>query len=145
MKKKIDWLITLTCNGVQCEECGKTESRFISGYCDAQTVGMYKYNHPEFQLVLNMDHKMILHILNSLGLKVQSGRTFKDGDIVDDLFIGYNAKIKEFSEDDDQKILRVLIPDTNHKFPEDEGCQQEYAYQALPIDDLYVSMTSNFN
>lgn len=144
MKEKIDWIITLSCNGVPCEECGKTESLFISGYCDAQTVGMYKYSHPEFQLVLHMDHKMILYTLNSLGLRVQSGKTFKDGDIIDDLFDGYLAKIKEFI-DGERKILRVLIPDANHKFPEDEGCQLEYTYQALPIDDLYIPTANNLN
>lgn len=140
MKKKIDWIITLACNGFQCDECGKTERRFINGYCNAQTIGMDKYNHPEFQLVLNMDHKMILYILNSLGMKVQTGSVFKDGDIIDDLFEGYNAKIKEFVEDE-KRVLRVLIPDANHKFPEDEGCQQEYTYQALPIEVLYNTIT----
>ena len=141
MKQKVDWLITLDGNGVTCEECGKTENRFIKGYCNAQTIGMYKYSHPEFQMVLHTDHKLIMYTLNSLGLKVQKGQVFKDGDIVDDLFEGYVAKLKEFVEDG-KKLLRVLIPDQNHKFPDDEGCQLEYTYQALPIEDLYNSITT---
>lgn len=140
MKQKVDWLITLDGNGVTCEECGKTENRFVKGYCNAQTIGMFKYGHSEFQMVLHVDHKLIMYTLNSLGLMVQKGRIFHDGDIVDDLFEGYEAKLKEFIEND-KKILRVLIPDPNHKFPEDEGCQLEYTYQALPIEDLYNSIT----
>ena len=140
MKRKVDWLIALDGNGVTCEVCGKTETRFIKGYCNAKTLGMNKYGHPEFQMVLHVDHKLIMYTLNSLGLKVQDGHVFHDGDIVDDLFEGYEAKLKEF-EEDGKKVLRVLIPDPNHKFPEDEGCQVEYTYQALPIEDLYNSIT----
>lgn len=140
MKQKVDWLITLEGNGVICEECGKTENRYIKGYCNAQTIGMYKYHHPEFQLVLHMDHKLITYTLNTLGIKVRNGRVFQDGDIIDDLFEGYEAKLQEFVEDG-KKLLRVLIPDPDHKFPEDDGCQLEYTYQALPIEDLYNSIT----
>lgn len=140
MKQKVDWLITLEWNGVICEECGKTENRYIKGYCNAQTIGMYKYHHPEFQLVLHMDHKLITYTLNTLGIKVRNGRVFQDGDIIDDLFEGYEAKLQEFVEDG-KKLLLVLIPDPDHKFPEDEGCQSEYTYQALPIEDLYNSIT----
>ena len=140
MKRKVDWLITLEGNGITCEECGNTEDRFVKGYCNAQTIGMYKYHHPEFQLVLHMDHKLIMYTLNTLGIKVQEGRVFQDGDIVDDLFEGYEVKLKEFDEDG-KKLLRVLIPDPNHKFPDDDGCQLEYTYQALPIEDLYNSIT----
>lgn len=142
MKKKIDWLITLEGNGVPCSVCGKIENHFIRGYCNAQTVGMNKYGHPEFQLVLHMDHEMIMYTLNTLGRMVQSGRVFKDGDIVEELFDGYKALIREFV-DGEKKLLRVIIPDANHKFPEDEGCQLEYTYQALPIDDLYNSITTH--
>ena len=136
MKKKVDWIIALECNGHKCDVCGLTEYNFIDGFCNAYTYGMFKYGHPEFQLVLHMEHKMILYTLNMLGLRVQAGKVFKDGDIIEDLFEGYNALLKEF-EYNGQKMLRVIIPDVNHKFPNDEGCQLEYSYQALPIEDLY--------
>lgn len=136
MEKKIDWIIALECNGCKCDMCGEIEYNFVDGFCNAHTYGMFKYGHPEFQLVLHMDHKMILYTLNMLGLRVQAGEIFKDGDIIKDLFEGYNALLKEF-EYNGQKMLRVIIPDPNHKFPNDEGCQLEYSYQALPIEDLY--------
>lgn len=137
MNKPVDWVILLEANGCECVECGKVENNFIHGYCNAQTHGMYKYGHPEFQLVLQMKPEMIMYTLNRLGLMVQSGRRFKNGDIVDDLFEGYSALLTEF-EENGRIMLRVMIPDPNHKFPNDEGCQTEYTYQALPIEDLYV-------
>ena len=83
---------------------------------------------------------MILYTLNTLGLRVQAGSVFKDGDIIDDMFEGYKVLLKEF-EENGKKFLRVIIPDANHKFPDDEGCQLEYSYQALPIEDLYKNDT----
>lgn len=136
MDKKVDWIIALECNGHKCDVCELTEHSFIDGFCNAHTYGMFKYEHPEFQLVLCMDDKMILYTLNMLGLRVQAGEVFKDGDIIKDLFEGYNALLKEF-EYNGQKMLRVIIPDVNHNFPNDDGCQLEYTYQALPIEDLY--------
>lgn len=136
MQKKVDWIVALECNGCQCDVCGKTEHNFIDGYCDAHTYGMYKYGHPEFQLVLRLDHKMILYTLNTLGLRVQAGQTFKDGDVIDDLYEGYKALLKEFDHNG-EKMLRVIVPDANHKFPDDSDCKQEYSYQALPVEELY--------
>lgn len=136
MNEKIDWIVLLECNGHKCDVCGEIEYNFIDGFCNAHTFGMYKYGHSEFQLVLCMDDKMILYTLNMLGLRVQAGEVFKDGDIIKDLFEGYNALLKEF-EYNGQKMLRVIIPDVNHNFPNDDGCQLEYTYQALPIEDLY--------
>lgn len=134
---KIDWVIIIEANDCGCDICGKRENNFIKGFCNATTDGMFRYKHPEFQLVLQLEYKLLLYSLNSLGLKVQAGRKFQDGDLVDELFEGYQAQLKEI-EEDGKKILRVIIPDPNNRFPDDPKCQLEYSYQALPIKDLYV-------
>lgn len=144
MKPKVDWIIALECNGYKCNVCGLTEYNFIPGYCNAHTYGMFKYNHPEFQLVLRMEDKMILYTLNRLGLRVQAGQVFKDGDVIDDLFEGYKALLKEI-EYNGEKMLRVIIPDENHKFPDDEDCQPHYRHQVLPVEDLYDHTHNNKN
>lgn len=140
MNKIIDWIVLLECNGHKCDVCGEIEYNFTDGFCNAHTFGMYEYGHPEFQLVLNMEYKMILYTLNTLGLRVQAGSVFKDGDIIDDMFEGYKVLLKEL-EENGKKFLRVIIPDANHKFPDDEDCQLEYSYQALAIEDLYKNDT----
>ena len=35
-------------------------------------------------------------------------------------------------------MLRVIVPDKYNKFPEDEGCMEEYLIQMLETDDLFV-------
>lgn len=144
MEKKVDWIIALECNGCKCDVCGITEYKFFDGFCNAYTYGMFKYGHPEFQLVLHMEHKMILYTLNMLGLHVQAGKVFKDGDIIEDLFEGYNALLKEI-EYNGEKMLRVIVPDENHKFPDDEDCHPHYRHQVLPIEDLYYHDHNNKN
>lgn len=142
--EQIDWVIILEANDCSCDICGKREHNFIKGFCNATTDGMYKYNHPEFQLVLHLEYKLLLYTLNTLGLMVKAGRKFQDGDLVDELFEGYQAKLIEI-EECGKKVLRVIIPDPDHRFPDNPQCQLEYSYQALPIEDLYIANTNNKN
>ena len=62
----IDWMIHCVTNDV-CDAC------------NAHTHGMNRYNHLDFQLVLNYPHQEIARILNTMGLRVQSGERFKPG------------------------------------------------------------------
>lgn len=141
---KIDWVIILEANDCSCDICGRREKNFIKGYCNATTDGMFRYKHPEFQLVLQLEYKLLLYTLNTLGLMVKAGRKFQDGDLVDELFEGYQVKLKGI-EDGGKQVLRVIIPDPDHRFPDDPLCQLEYSYQALPIEDLYIANTNNKN
>ena len=63
---------------------------------------------------------------------MQAGEVFKDGDIIEDV-LTCPIKIKEFTE---EKLLRVIAPDSSFKFPEDEECEELYKYQLLPTDML---------
>ena len=65
--KKIDWIIHLVTNGAQCEECGEVESGFLPYMCNAHTHGMERYNHLDFQIVLNYPPNEIGRILNEFG------------------------------------------------------------------------------
>ena len=139
--KQIDWIIHLVANGVACADCGKTEDGFLPYMCDAHTHGLDKYGHLEFQCVLNIGQSMIMYILNSLGLRVQSGEKFKSGDSVSEIIKDYDIRLKEV-ESDGKKLLRVILPDANNKFPDDEGCEPIYSLQGLPIEELYINKTN---
>lgn len=80
MKPNIDWVIHGCGNGVVCEIDGKTENGFMPGTCNFHTHGMERYNHQDFQMTIAYPHKEICRILNTLGLRVQAGEHFKDGD-----------------------------------------------------------------
>ena len=91
-------------NGVKCSECDETENGFLPNMCDAHTHGMDKYGHQEFQIVLMIGAELICYILNALGLRVQAGESFKDGDSVGEIIKDYDVRIKEV-EVDGKKLL----------------------------------------
>ena len=87
---KLDWIIEIIGNGVACNKCGKVEDSFPEYICNAHTLGMKKYHHPDFQLVLHISAEDIGYILNSLGFKVRSGEQFKAGDLVEGIVQAYS-------------------------------------------------------
>ena len=42
------------------------------------------------------------------------------------------------SIENDDDMLRVLIPDVNHLFPDDPDCLSPYNLQNLPVNQLYI-------
>lgn len=134
MRTKIDWIIHCVANGA-CDECGTVENSFIPYACNAHTHGMARYNHPDFQLVLNYPHQEIARILNTMGLRVQSGERFKAGDLVEGIYLDCPVRLDE-AEECGRTVLRVVIPDKYNVFPEDERCMERYRIQLLPTDAL---------
>ena len=53
----------------------------------------------DFQLVLNFPPHEIARILNTLGLRVQDGEQFKNGDLVVGIYEGCDVRLTEFDED----------------------------------------------
>lgn len=134
---EIDWIIHLCCNGVVCSECGKVENSYLHNLCNAHTHGMEKYHHPDFQLVLNLPPHEICRILNTLGLMVQNGRRFHNGEYVLGIYEDCSVRLMEYAECD-RKVLRVVIPDKHNTYLEDPVCEEPYSYQHLETDELYV-------
>lgn len=129
---KFDWICHYVSNGVACDMCNKTEDSFPEFICNAHTHGMEKYNHLDFQIVLDVDAELIGTLLNEMGLRVQMGGKFKSGDVLSDLLVGYDAKLFEVPEKD-RTVLRIILPDENNLFPGDEGCQYPYNQQMIEV------------
>ena len=137
-RKEKDWRIHVAKNGCVCQcGCGKIIDDLLPGACNARTVGMEKYNHLDFQFVLDVPVEVIGWILNNMCYRVQAGEVFHAGDMVDGLFQDYDVRLDEFMEDN-ITMLRVIIPDDNHLFPEDEQCMDLYKIQSLQTKDLYI-------
>lgn len=127
--QKIDWIIHHVVNGAACDCCGEIEESFPEYMCNAHTHGLERYGHLNFQIVLAMDPQIIGYILNDMGLRVQSGVKFKSGDVISDALAGgYNIRLLEV-EETGRKVLRILLPDENNRFPGDEDCQYPYSQQ----------------
>ena len=51
--------------------------------------------------------------------------------------IGYcNVRLDEF-EETGRTVLRIIIPDDENRFPEDEECMEVYRLQLLETDELW--------
>ena len=133
-KRKVDWIIHLVGNHT-CDECQEEESGFIPGTCNAHTHGLEKYGHMDFQLVLAYPMDIIGYILNEFGERVQSGQKFKAGDMVEGIFLDCPVRLDEY-EETGRTVLRVIVPDKNNIFPEDESCAEAYRYQLLNTEML---------
>lgn len=133
---KIDWIIHLCANGA-CEGCGMVETGFLPNLCNAHTHGMQKYGHMDFQMVLRTNNREIARILNTLGLRVQAGERFKNGDYVSGIYEDCDIRLDEF-EETGRQVLRVIIPDKYNIFPEDERCMAPYSMQLLRTEELCV-------
>ena len=135
---KLDWIIEIIGNGVVCSKCGQVEDSFPEYICNAHTHGMKKYHHPDFQLVLHISDADIGYILNSLGLRVRSGEQFKAGDLVEGIFEDCPVRLDSFQETG-REVLRVIIPDSQNRFPEDPNCDYPYSFQLVPTNMLEQS------
>ena len=96
---------------------------------------MEQYGHPNFQVVINYPDEEIGYILNSLGLRVQAGEKFKDGDYVEGIYEDCRVRMKEFIECN-RRVLRVIIPDKHNRFPEDKDCTYPHTVQLLDTEQL---------
>ncbi|MCM1508919.1 MAG: DUF4262 domain-containing protein [Ruminococcus flavefaciens] len=131
---KIDWIIHCCANGAR-DDCGTVERGFIPNTCNAHTHGMEKYHHMDFQMVLFLPPEEIMRILNTLGLRVQAGERFQNGDMVSGIYEDCNIRLDAF-EETGRTVLRVMIPDKYNIFPEDERCISVYRLQLLETEEL---------
>lgn len=133
MENKIDWVIHYVANGAVCAKCGKVETGFIPNFCNAHTHGMEKYHHPNFQMVLDAGPSEICRILNTFGLAVQNGSRFHNGQFVTGIYEDCAVKLQEY-EECGRKVLRVIIPDKENRFPDERGCELPYLMQLMETD-----------
>ena len=104
--------------------------------CDARTIGLKKYyNHPEFQVVLDFGDSRIDCLIERFCWMVQDGRHFKHDDLVSGILTDCDLKLFEITEGN-EKVLRIIVPDKYHRFPEDEKCEFPYNLQYTSTEEL---------
>lgn len=135
MDEPIDWVIHIEGNGLECATCGNVEHSFGEYICNAHTHGMEKYSHPDFQMVLHTSPRDMGYILNTLGLRVKRGEHFRPGDMVSGIFLDCFIRLDAF-EEGGRTVLRVIIPDEQNRFPEDENCTYPCSVQTLTLEQL---------
>ena len=131
----IDWEIDYISNNVQCDICGKQEKCFPQYICDAHTHGMDRYGHMEFQLFLDYGPEEISRLLNTMGLRVQQGETFHDGDFVEGLYLDCDIQLRKVTDIMGIPVLRLMIPDKWNRMPIES--EPPFVYQMLATSLLY--------
>lgn len=144
MKTNYNWQIHAIKNGCKCENDGDYIFEMIPGSANFHTHGMEQYNHPDFQLVLDYDLDTAPYILNTLGERVSSGERFKPGEYVSGIFEDCDVCL-DIYENEGRNFLRVIVPDANNIFPDEEGCNPSYHHQLLPTEELYINHYLNTN
>ncbi|MCD8109990.1 MAG: DUF4262 domain-containing protein [Clostridiales bacterium] len=132
-----DWYIHLCANGVACECCGEIEDGFRELMCNAHTHGLERYNHPDFQMVVQYPAEAIGYVLNEFGYRVRSGERFSNGEIVEGIFTDCPVRLEEAVEMD-RTVFRIVIPDGENRWPEDPECEYPYSAQGLRTEELYI-------
>lgn len=133
--KKRDWVYHYVSNNVPCQCCGKIEESFPEYVCDAHTHGMNKYNHLEFQVVLDYGPQETGRLLNTMGDRVRDGESFKDGDEIKGLYLDCSVFLKEVRDASNNKVLRLIIPDKENRLPEQSTAP--YTWQTYDTPVLY--------
>ena len=131
-----DWSVVGIKNGMRCSKGGGIINDLIPNVAIFHTIGMERYDHPNFQLVLNCDMGTACTILNTFGDYVRAGRRFNSEECVSDIF-NCDVHIKTFKHNG-RNVLRVIIPDGNFIYPDEEECDPGFCFQLLPTEQLYL-------
>lgn len=128
-------IIHLAASGIRCSACRKDGNCSPEHTFNVHPHGTTQYGHMDLQMVLQAPQKDICCILNALRKRVQSGKSFKAGDIVEVIFLDCPVRLDAFQECD-RTVLRVIIPDGNNRFPEDSTCDYPYSLQTHTMEQL---------
>lgn len=83
--------------------------------------------HLDLQIVLNIDPEISRNIFGGIVEEIKKGKTYKSGKH-SGVIESYDVQMLEF-EESDRTILRIILPDPNGKFPDDEHCEKTYKTQ----------------
>ncbi len=89
-------------------------------------------SHTDFQIVLKLDDELIQTLFHSIIENIKGGYTYYEGrsnKVIEDL----EVEFKKFQEDG-REVLRLIIPDQDGRFPNEEGCSEPYNKQYVEFE-----------
>jgi len=101
----------------------------LNGLANIHTHGLKEnFNHPDIQVVLPLPPEVIHGVFSGIVEDVKNGRAFKPDVATKEVLQGYDVYFKEYTENG-RKVLRLILPDPQGKFPFDEDCLDDYKSQ----------------
>lgn len=90
-----------------------------------------KYNHPDLQVVLPLNQQLAHYVMWELVNLIKSGKTFKAGDISEEVISNYSVYFINAYEND-RNVIRMIMPDKN-------GTLNDPRYAAQVLDCLNIN------
>lgn len=119
----------------------------------AYSVGLTKsFGHPEL-VVVGLDDETMQDLINDIGDAIESGGAFKDGDVSPDFLEGYDVTFRavpahlhatqfawaeRYYAGGDYRVLQVVYPDRNRRWPWDTGVDPELKKGQPLLGDVAV-------
>lgn len=140
-KTKIDWILHYIVDGHNCPECNGEGDNYMSNmqekyplFGNCHTHGLEEHNHTEMVLCLDMGDKLMGNLLNSFGvILLEKGLPRLEHNKEYEGFLSGGYKIKTY-QPEGCPVIFIFLPDKNHKFPGDEGCDLPYCNQQIYAD-----------
>lgn len=140
-KTKIDWNLHYIVDGCNCSECSDECDTYMSdmqekypyfGNCHSH--GLEEHGHADMVVCLNMGHELMASIINTCGLiLIEKGLSRLEHNKEYEGFLTGGYKIKTY-QPEGCPVVFIFMPDKNHKFPGDEGCEFPYCNQQVYAD-----------
>lgn len=86
--------------------------------------------HLDLQIVCPVKPDLAHKIFWSVVCEINSGHMFRDGE-KSDAIADRPMEFREFAEGG-RRVLRIIIPDDDGRFPSDAGCEEPYKWQYEP-------------
>lgn len=103
------------------------------GMANIHTHGVSEtFNHLDIQVVLPLSPEIIHPVLVKVVERIQMGETFEEHTHYRDIFFDKNVCFV-IREEGGRQVLRMLIPDSNGRFPFEEGCEKSFVVQIEEI------------
>lgn len=109
----------------------------IGGLTNIHTHGVLEnYNHPDLQITLNIPPQLATAVLNGIvDCYIDNGMQLKDGEM--NPYLLHEAVVKTIlTKENGREVFRIILPDQNGLFPEDEGCAEGYNQQYTGISKV---------
>ena len=108
---------------------------------DVHTVGLSRYPAgKELQCVIDFSDDVLAWVINSIAFLIQQGYELKDGDVIEGVFEDMPVKLQSTIHGlgkTDIEMLRIIVPDTEGRFPDDVECENDFKFQLLATPELY--------
>lgn len=90
-------------------------------------------HHVDLQIVLPIEEEMAQILLTSVIENIKNGYTYYEG-LYNNVIEELNVEFKQFTESG-RDVLRLILPDNNGIFPDNEKCESPYNKQLVVLEN----------